>query len=108
MYRCGDIISIDVAFSDGSASKIRPVCVFLTEQDDVVFFHMTTQGAKSSYDITLAPSTQNNLRAPTTIRLTKISRYHHALIRKKIGTADEKDKQVMKKILQQILDEMVG
>lgn len=105
MFQFGDIVSIDVSFSDGSEKKIRPVCIIARDQQDYIFFHMTSQESgiiKTDYSVD--PDVNNNLKTKTRIRLRKISTYHESLIRKKIGNLSKDDKKMIKTSLKEFVD----
>jgi len=94
----------DYDFSDGSGSKLRPVLVLFREQQDYTVLKMTTQAVTWNDVLVITPSSLNNLKMVTRIRMKKINTFHEVLfLPKKLWCIDEKEKQQIKKYLQNFL-----
>lgn len=104
MYVFGDIVSINVAFSNQTETKVRPVCILARDKQDYVFLHMTSQLDNISWDPVIIPDISNNLKTSTRIKIKKISTYHESLFRKKIGSLSPTDKNNVQKKLRDFVN----
>ena len=100
MYKFGDIVTIDMKFTNQQWSKVRPVMIFSRDKNDYTFMYITTKRPldKSKY-VTLEPNSFNNLKAISYIKITKYTTYTKYLIRKKIGSLSHIKKNWIKKRL---------
>ena len=94
----GEIYIAKVRFSDDSTVKIRPLLVVFVEQsdDDVVGIFITSQSARTVFDVSISAWREAGLEKPSIVRTSKPGTYHQSRLLKKIGELDEKD---LKKVL---------
>ena len=82
----GDIILIPFPFTDLTGSKLRPAIVLIVTDYDLTVCFITTQLKwKDSTDIEILPSTENGIKKPSLIRLSKIATMDKSLAVGKIG-----------------------
>ena len=82
----GDIILIPFPFTDLTGSKLRPAIVLIATDYDLTVSFITTQLKwKDSTDIEILPSTENGIKKPSLIRLSKIATVDKSLAVGKIG-----------------------
>jgi mRNA interferase MazF len=68
--RPGDFWVADIPFTDGSASKKRPVLVLWLDGDDVVVAAVTSAAPRTPTDVLLGDWRASGLRVPSTVRLS--------------------------------------
>jgi mRNA interferase MazF len=65
----GEIWLVEIPFTDGSASKIRPVLILWLDSADVVVAAVTSASPRSPTDVILADWQPAGLRVASTVRL---------------------------------------
>lgn len=91
-YRLGEILLVPMVFSDGSASKRRPVMVVWDGgDDDVLVAPVTSHPARPPFDVALADWQQAGLRLPSTARTQKLATVDKSTVIRQLGrlTADD-------------------
>lgn len=68
----GDFWVAEIPFTDGSASKKRPVLVLWLDGQDVVVAAVTSTGPRTPTDVSLVDWRASGLRVPSTVRLSRL------------------------------------
>lgn len=71
----GEIWLAEIPFTDGSASKIRPVLVLWLDSADVVVAAVTSVSPRSQTDVILADWQSAGLRVVSTARLSRLDKF---------------------------------
>ena len=79
----GEIWLADIPFTDGSASKIRPV---------------TSTPPRSATDVILVDWELEGLRVTSTVRLSRLDCMEQILLRRKLGSLSSNDAQRLKEV----------
>ena len=83
----GDIVLIPFPFTDLSDYKTRPAMVLVELKHDMIVAFITTQMKyQENYDIPVEPDSQNHLKLPSIIKLTKLATLDRQIILGKLGT----------------------
>ncbi len=103
-FNPGDIILIDLAYSDQSTTKKRPALVLLDEQDeDVVVARITSvYRPDNRYNYQINNLTTTGLHIPSCIRFSKILTVHKNNIIRALGKLDIQDKELANRLLTDI------
>ena len=89
--QAGEIWLADIPFTDGSASKIRPVLVLWLDGLDAVVAAVTTAAPRSATDVSLADWTAVGLRAASTARLARLDCLEGSLLFRRLGKVTASD-----------------
>jgi mRNA interferase MazF len=92
----GEIWLADIPFTDGSASKIRPVLILWLDAADVVVAAVTSAPPRSSTDVILADWQLEGLRVASTVRLSRLDCLEQILLRRKLGSLSPDDARKVK------------
>lgn len=88
----GELWLADIRFTDGSASKIRPVLILWLEMVDAVVAAVTTSPPRSPKDIALNDWQASGLRKPSTVRLSRLDCLEQSLLFRKLGQISPVDR----------------
>jgi mRNA interferase MazF len=91
----GDIWIADIPFTDGSASKKRPVLILWLDGQDVIVTAITSAPPRTVTDITLNNWQQSGLRVPSVVRLARLDCLEQSLLIARIGHISETDAQTI-------------
>ena len=94
----GEIWLADIPFTDGSASKIRPVLVLWLDAGDCVVAAVTSASARTSSDLSIANWQAAGLRVASTVRLSRLDCLEQTLLVKKLGKISASDAQRIKQV----------
>jgi mRNA interferase MazF len=94
----GEIWLADIPFTDGSASKIRPVLVFWLDAGNAVVAAVTSAAMRSPSDVLLQNWQAEGLRVASTVRLSRLDCLEQNLLRRKLGVLSSGDAQRIKQI----------
>jgi len=94
----GEIWLADIPFTDGSASKIRPVLVLWLDAGDAVVAAVTSAATRSSSDVFLQNWQAEGLRVASTVRLSRLDCLEQNLLRRRLGALSGGDAQRIKQI----------
>lgn len=94
----GEIWLAEIPFTDGSASKIRPVLVLWLDSADVVVAAVTSVSPRSQTDVILADWQSAGLRVVSTARLSRLDCLEQILLRRKLGSLSVNDARKIKEI----------
>jgi mRNA interferase MazF len=94
--RAGEIWLAEIPFTDGSASKTRPVLVLWLDGLDAVVAVVTSAGGRSPTDVSLADWRAGGLRVASTVRLSRLDCLEHSLLFRRLGSVSSVDGQRLK------------
>ncbi|HEY9645320.1 MAG TPA: type II toxin-antitoxin system PemK/MazF family toxin [Chroococcidiopsis sp.] len=89
----GDIWVAEIPFTDGSASKKRPVLILWLDTQDVIVAAITSASPRSVTDITLQDWQQSGLRVASVVRLARLDCLEQSLLIARIGHISQVDAQ---------------
>ncbi|XWK87456.1 MAG: type II toxin-antitoxin system PemK/MazF family toxin [Phormidium sp.] len=102
-YQSGEVVLITFMFTGATESKRRPGLVILdTGDEDIIVARITSQTAKTVFDVEIVEWQQAGLRLPSVVRLHKINTLEKALIERKLGVLTENDWVQVRDRIQQI------
>jgi mRNA interferase MazF len=100
--RPGDVVLIDVPFTDLSHRKKRPALVLIPRQPDYLVSFFTSRLERAgSQDIVIRASAENGLAVDSAILVTKLFTLHESLIVRPIGRLSTSDHRA---VVQRLLD----
>jgi mRNA interferase MazF len=94
----GEIWLAEILFTDGSASKIRPVLVLWLDAADSVVAAVTSAAPRSTSDVPLQNWQAEGLRVASTVRLSRLDCLEQNSLRRKLGALSSGDAQRIKQI----------
>ena len=86
--RPGDFYVADIPFTNGMASKKRPVFVLWLEGDDAVVASATTAAPRSVTDVLIHAWSAAGLRKPSAVRLSRLDCLEQSLLIARLGAVD--------------------
>jgi len=98
MSRPGEIWLAEIPFTNGAASKIRPVLILWVDAGDAVVAAITSATPRSPTDVSLADWKAAGLRVASTVRLSRLDCLEQILLRQKLGILSVNDAQNVKRI----------
>jgi mRNA interferase MazF len=98
MSRPGEIWLAEIPFTNGAASKIRPVLILWVDAGDAVVAAITSATPRSLTDVSLADWKAAGLRVASTVRLSRLDCLEQILLRQKLGILSVNDAQNVKRI----------
>jgi mRNA interferase MazF len=102
--RPGEIWLAEIPFTNGVASKIRPVLILWLDAGDAVVAAITSATPRTPTDVALSDWKSAGLRVTSTVRLSRLDCLEQILLRRKIGNLPSSDAQ---KIRQTWADEIL-
>ena len=92
----GDVVLVEVPFTDLSQSKKRPAVILLSRETDhlVVFFTSRIERAGPD-DLVVSPSPENGLAVDSAALVTKLFTLHESLIARTLGQLNVFDHRVI-------------
>ena len=88
----GSIVLIPFPFTDLKGSKVRPAVVLSRNDLDVTICFITSELKwKTEHDVTVFPSENNGLKAPSLIRTNKIATIDSTLVLGELGELSKTD-----------------
>ena len=94
----GEIWLAEIPFTDGSASKIRPVLVLWLDAGDAVVAAVTSATPRSTSDVSLHDWQAEGLRVASTVRLSRLDCLEQNLLQRKLGALSRNDVQRIKQV----------
>jgi mRNA interferase MazF len=91
IVRPGDIWVADIRYTDGSASKKRPILVLWLDANDAVVAAITSAGPRSQADLRLADWRSSGLRTASTVRLSRLDSLEQTLFIHRLGAVSAGD-----------------
>jgi mRNA interferase MazF len=98
MPQPGEIWLADIPFTNGVASKLRPVIVLWTDVADVVVAAVTSAQPRSTTDVALQNWTEAGLRVASTVRLSRLDCLEQTLLRRRLGKVASDDASQLKRV----------
>jgi len=96
--RAGELCLADIPFTDGTASKVRPVLVLWVDGPDCVVAVVTSSSPRTSSDVALADWAGSGLRVPSTVRLARLDCLEQPLLFRRLGTLSPTDAQSLRRV----------
>jgi mRNA interferase MazF len=93
-----DFYVADIPFTNGMASKKRPVFVLWLEGDDAVVASVTTAALRSATDVLIHAWSAAGLRKPSSVRLSRLDCLEQALLIARLGAVSEDDASRLKTV----------
>jgi mRNA interferase MazF len=82
----GDVVLVNVPFTDLSQTKKRPATVLLACGADYLVAFMTSRLERAGReDVVLSPSVNNGLAVDSAVLITKLFAFHESLIVRRLG-----------------------
>lgn len=98
----GDIVLIPFPFTDLTGAKTRPALVLAVDELDVTVAFVTTQFKwQESWDVKIEPDTENGLKQPSLIKLSKAT-LSRDLMLGRIGTISAEELRVVDSTLRKL------
>jgi mRNA interferase MazF len=94
----GEIWLAEIAFTDGRASKIRPVLVLWLDVGDAVVAAVTSAAPRSTSAVSLQDWQAAGLRVASTVRLSRLDCLEQKLLRRNLGGLSPNDAQRTKQV----------
>jgi len=94
----GEIWLADIPFTNGTASKLRPVLALWTDAADVVVAAVTSALPRSSTDAALQNWSAAGLRVASTVRLSRLDCLEQSLLRRRVGVLAQSDAEQLKRV----------
>lgn len=92
----GDFLVADIPFTDGSASKKRPVLVLWLDGRDAVVAAVTSAAPRTPTDVPLNDWRAGGLRVASTVRLSRLDCLEQMLFISRLGHVSAIDAQDLK------------
>ena len=87
----GDIWIADIPFTDGRASKKRPVLILWIDAQDVVVAAITSASPRTATDVVLQDWQQSRLRVASAVRLARLDCLEKSLLIARLGHISKRD-----------------
>lgn len=102
-YIFGEIVLLNLPFSDNLNIKKRPALILIdTGDDDIIAARITTQQTKSQYDIYVNAWKDSGLLQESFVRLNKIATLEKKLIQKKLGKLQSEDLEKVRRVIKNL------
>ena len=96
--KAGELWIAEITFTDGSASKKRPILILWIDGDDVVVSAVTSSKPRTQTDVTLTDWERCGLRVASTVRLSRLDCLECSLLIKKLGELSEIDAKALMEV----------
>ena len=87
----GEFWVADIPFTNGQASKKRPVLILWLDGYDVVVAAVTSAAPRTQTDVALQDWQQSGLRVASTVRLSRLDCLEQILLLAKVGSVTVSD-----------------
>lgn len=94
----GELWRTTIPFTDQSGAKIRPALILWLDGQDVVVAPITSTASRTRTDVALSDWQGAGLRAPSTVRLSRILCLKQSLLRTRLGRISQADARRVKDI----------
>ena len=98
MPQPGEVWLADIPFTNGTASKLRPVLVLWTDAADVVVAAITSALPRTSTDVALQNWAAAGLRVASTARMSRLDCLEQTLLRRRLGVLAPSDAEQLKRV----------
>ncbi|OUC11565.1 MAG: PemK-like protein [Alkalinema sp. CACIAM 70d] len=99
--RPGDLWLAEIPFTQGLASKRRPVLVLWLDGSDVVVAVITSALPRTITDVVLQDWQASGLRVASTVRLSRLDCLERSLLLTKIGKISQQDARTINQVWHQ-------
>jgi len=96
--RPGDLVVADIPFTDGTASKKRPVLVLWFDGQDAVVAAVTSAMPRTITDVPLDDWRSSGLRVASTVRLSRLDCLEQSLLVFQLGHISSADAQRLRAV----------
>jgi mRNA interferase MazF len=96
--KAGELWIAEITFTDGSASKKRPILILWIDGDDVVVAAVTSSKPRTQTDVALIDWKTCGLRVASTVRLSRLDCLERSLLIKKLGELSASDAQALTEV----------
>jgi mRNA interferase MazF len=87
----GEFWIAEITFTNGTASKKRPVLILWVDGEDVIVAVVTSTQPRTQTDVALNNWADSGLRLPSTVRLSRLDSLEKTLLRNKLGKVSQQD-----------------
>ncbi|MEG4021267.1 type II toxin-antitoxin system PemK/MazF family toxin [Microcoleus sp. S13C4] len=94
----GDFWVATIPFTNGAASKKRPILLLWLDGEDVVAAAVTSAKPRSQTDVFLNDWSVSGLRGASTVRLSRLDCLEKSLLLAKIGQISQADAAAVKQV----------
>ena len=101
MPKAGEIWLADIPFTNGAASKVRPVLLLWEDAADVVVAAVTKAAPRSPTDVPLSDWAKAGLVVASTVRLSRLDCLEQPLLRRRLGVVSQADARTLKAVWSQ-------
>ena len=98
MPQPGEVWLADIPFTNGTASKLRPVLVLWTDAADVVVAAITSAQPRTPTDVALQNWAAAGLRVASTARMSRLDCLEQTLLRRRLGVLAPSDAEQLKRV----------
>ncbi len=99
-YRVGDIVLVEIPFTDLSGSKKRPACVLSTKKKDFLVAFITSKLEQADReDVILNKTSANGLAVDSAVLAQKLFTVHESLIVRKLGSCAPQERRAILKAI---------
>jgi mRNA interferase MazF len=99
--KAGELWIAEITFTDGSASKKRPVLILWIDGNDVVVAAVTSSKPRTQTDVLLIDWEICGLRVASTVRLSRLDCLERSLLIKRLGELSASDAKALTEIWNQ-------
>ena len=96
--RPGDLVVADIPFTNGSASKKRPVLILWLDGQDAVVAAVTSAMPRTITDVPLDDWRSSGLRVASTVRLSRLDCLEQSLLVFQLGHISSADAQRLRAV----------
>jgi mRNA interferase MazF len=97
----GEIWLANIPFTDGAATKKRPVLILWLDGEEVVVAAVTTADPRTKTDVMLEHWKESGLRKQSTVRLSRLDCLKSSLLHHKFGRLSDSDVAKVKQVWQE-------
>ena len=102
-YQSGEVVLLSFPFSDAVRARKRPALVVLdTGDDDIVVARVTSQSARTPFDVEVSEWQEAGLLLPSVARLDKLATLEKRLVDSRLGRLTPGDWTKARAALQQL------
>ncbi len=98
IVKAGELWIAEITFTDGSASKKRPILILWIDGNDVVVAAVTSSKPRTQTDVMLIDWEKCGLRVVSTVRLSRLDCLERSLLIKKLGELSEIDSKALMEV----------
>ena len=102
-FRSGELVLLSFPYSDVQGVRRRPALVLLdTGDEDIIVAKVTSQMARSPFDVELAGWQQAGLLLPSAVRLDKLATLAKRLVERSLGNLNHSDWESVRSAVQRL------